>query len=177
MTTARRPGPRIPGVAHRRHPDASLPTAPPPSAAPNPEATPAPRLGSPEADSTAKTRAERDADAQAQPTPAEGHEAAKLPPAERTSPEQGATRRANRQTGPVAVDAVDMTGARTQQFNAYVHDRVKSHYDRLVFELRGEVQGGTNLSELLRALLEEGPATADDARALVLRSRARHQQT
>lgn len=92
----------------------------------------------------------------------------------------GEGRAGTRQAAPFrrdAVDVVDMSGARRQQFNAYVDDRIKSHYDRLVFELRGTVQGGTNLSEFVRALLEEGPATAQDARALILRSRARHQQT
>ena len=178
MSTPRRPGPRIPGVPQlpQPHPAGVEPPPPSQSASVPPEParvapTPAPGAAVDLVRASAWS-AETPTPPSAQDTsPKPAHTEAPLPP------DRNAERRASRRSGALAVDAVDMNGARRQQFNAYVDDRLKSHYDRLVFELKGALQGGTNLSEFVRALLEEGPATAEDARALILRSRARHQQS
>lgn len=173
MSAARRPGPRIPGVSQLRPPGEPLNEHLPPTEGAGALAPAEP--------AEAVAPAAAPTDKAVEPSePCRGRAASRRPAAVDEEPaavtgDRGARR--SRRPGAMAFDAVDMTGSRRQQFNAYVDDRVKSHYDRLVFELRGTVQGRTNLSEFVRALLEEGPATAEDARALILRSRARHQET
>lgn len=65
-------------------------------------------------------------------------------------------------------------GAGTRQVNTRLLEPLHTRYVLLVRELDDEGYR-TSLTEILHALLEEGPATADEARELVRRWRRRRE--
>ncbi|HMJ34808.1 MAG TPA: hypothetical protein VK501_12920 [Baekduia sp.] len=61
-------------------------------------------------------------------------------------------------------------GARSRQFNVRLLDPLKDRYEQLRREL-GDQGIDTSVTELLHALMHEGPESADEARALLQRWR------
>jgi hypothetical protein len=65
-----------------------------------------------------------------------------------------------------AWDVVDVSGTATRQVGFHAQETLRHHLVALVLEL--ERQGvRTSQTELLNAILAAGPATAEDARALL----------
>lgn len=62
-------------------------------------------------------------------------------------------------------------GARSRQFNFRMLDPLKDRYDSIVRELADQGVKNPSVTELLHALMDEGPQNADDARALLQRWR------
>jgi hypothetical protein len=97
-------------------------------------------------------------------------------PAVEPAADPAATDAATAQTPPAAGRAPrdPYAGAGTKQVNTRLLEPLHTRYVQLVRQLEDEGYR-TSLTELLHALMEEGPATPDDARELVRRWRRRRE--
>jgi hypothetical protein len=77
---------------------------------------------------------------------------------------------AGRRRAATVVSGNPYSGARSRQFNVRLLDPLKDRYEHLVREL-GDEGISTSVTEMLHALMHEGPKTADEARALLQRWR------
>jgi hypothetical protein len=101
--------------------------------------------------------------------PAADVRAAAQPPADATDrPAQDAGTPPRRRR-PV-VSGNPYAGTRSRQFNVRLLDPLKDRYERLRREL-GDQGIDTSVTEMLHALMHEGPESADEARALLQRWR------
>jgi hypothetical protein len=113
-------------------------------------------------------------------TSANGSAAAAVQPADAAQPPAGepeppaaataTTSQRRRRTTTTVVSGNPYNGARSRQFNVRLLDPLKDRYEHLVREL-GDEGIATSVTEMLHALMHEGPKTADEARALLQRWR------
>jgi hypothetical protein len=101
--------------------------------------------------------------------PAADARAATQPPADATDrPARDAATAQRRHR--LAVSGNPYAGTRSRQFNVRLLDPLKERYERLRREL-GDQGIDTSVTEMLHALMHEGPESADEARALLQRWR------